>query len=78
MESTHPPSISRREEEIQCRCRDAYEERLRFGIAREQARKDLPLSTYSEAYWKIDGHNLLHFLELRMDLHAQSRASDLC
>ena len=27
--------------------------------------------TYTEAYWKIDGHNLLHFLELRMDLNAQ-------
>ena len=40
-------------------------------MAREQARKDLPLSTYTEAYWKIDLHNLLHFLELRMDEHAQ-------
>ena len=39
--------------------------------AREQARKDLPLSTYTEAYWKIDLHNLLHFLHLRMDEHAQ-------
>lgn len=48
-----------------------YEERLRFGIAREQARKDLPLSTYTEAYWKCDLHNILHFLGLRMDSHAQ-------
>ena len=40
-------------------------------MAREQARKDLPLSTYTEAYWKIDLHNLLHFLHLRMDEHAQ-------
>ena len=40
-------------------------------MAREQARKDLPLSTYTEAYWKIDLHNLLHFLELRMEDHAQ-------
>ncbi|MCC5814382.1 MAG: FAD-dependent thymidylate synthase, partial [Leptospira sp.] len=31
----------------------------------------LPLSTYTEAYWKIDWHNLLHFLALRMDGHAQ-------
>ena len=38
---------------------------------REQARKDLPLSTYTEAYWKVDLHNLLHFLRLRMDEHAQ-------
>ena len=43
----------------------------RPGVAREQARKDLPLSTYTEAYWKIDLHNLLHFLALRMDAHAQ-------
>lgn len=52
-------------------CRDVYEERLTKGIAREQARKDLPLGTYTEAYWKIDLHNLLHFLNLRMDSHAQ-------
>lgn len=48
-----------------------YNHRIELGIAREQARKDLPLSTYTEAYWKIDLHNLLHFLELRMDSHAQ-------
>ena len=40
-------------------------------MAREQARKDLPLSTYTEAYWKMDLNNLLHFLHLRMDEHAQ-------
>lgn len=51
--------------------RDDYEERLLFGVAREQARKDLPLSTYTEAYWKIDLHNLFHFLKLRLDSHAQ-------
>ena len=48
-----------------------YQDRIDAGIAREQARKDLPLSTYTEAYWKIDLHNLLHFLSLRMDSHAQ-------
>ena len=48
-----------------------YQRRLNAGIAREQARKDLPLSTYTEAYWKIDLHNLLHFLRLRCDSHAQ-------
>jgi len=48
-----------------------YQTRLEYGIAREQARKDLPLSTYTEAYWKMDLHNLLHFLSLRMDSHAQ-------
>ncbi len=51
--------------------RQIYKQRLDKGIAREQARKDLPLSTYTEAYWKIDLHNLLHFLYLRMDEHAQ-------
>jgi thymidylate synthase ThyX len=51
--------------------REVYQTRLRLGVAREQARKDLPLSTYTEAYWKIDLHNLLHFLSLRMDSHAQ-------
>ena len=53
------------------RSRKLYQERLMAGVAREQARKDLPLSTYTEAYWKIDLHNLLHFLALRMDAHAQ-------
>jgi len=52
--------------------RRLYADRLAQGVAREQARKDLPLSTYTEAYWKIDLHNLLHFLALRMDPHAQA------
>ena len=60
-----------REQELQALAREVYEERLAAGVAREQARKDLPLSTYTEAYWKIDLHNLLHFLALRMDSHAQ-------
>jgi len=51
--------------------KEIYEERIELGVAREQARKDLPLSTYTEAYWKIDLHNLLHFLNLRMDHKAQ-------
>ena len=53
-----------------------YQQRLEAGVAREQARKDLPLSTYTEAYWKIDLHNLLHFLALRMDAHAQQEIRD--
>ncbi len=48
-----------------------YKERIEAGVAREQARKDLPLSTYTEAYFKIDIHNMLHFLSLRMEPHAQ-------
>jgi thymidylate synthase (FAD) len=63
--------LSAAEAEIQRATRAAYEARLAAGVAREQARKDLPLSTYTEAYWKIDLHNLLHFLNLRMDKHAQ-------
>ena len=59
------------EQELQSLARRVYEERLEAGIAREQARKDLPLSTYTEAYWKIDLHNLLYVLALRMDQHAQ-------
>ena len=51
--------------------RELYERRVELGVAREQARKDLPLSTYTEAYWKIDLHNLFHFLSLRMEKHAQ-------
>jgi thymidylate synthase (FAD) len=42
-----------------------------LDIARELARINLPLSTYTEWYWKIDLHNLLHFLALRCDSHAQ-------
>ena len=64
--------LTQREDELQRTAREIYEERLRKGVAREQARKDLPLSTYTEAYWKIDLHNLFHFLSLRMDLHAQT------
>jgi len=56
---------------LQSRAREIYEERLRFGVAREQARQDLPLSTYTEAVWKIDLHNLLHFLSKRMAPDAQ-------
>jgi thymidylate synthase (FAD) len=63
--------LSSAEEEIQDKAREVYKARLAAGVAREQARKDLPLSTYTEAYWKIDLHNLLHFLNLRMSEHAQ-------
>lgn len=59
------------EREFQEAAEKLYIDRLDAGVAREQARKDLPLCTYTEAYWKIDLHNLLHFLALRMDEHAQ-------
>ena len=63
--------LSDEEAKLQKHAREVYQSRLARGVAREQARKDLPLSTYTEAYWKIDLHNLLHFLHLRMDVHAQ-------
>ncbi len=43
----------------------------RPGLARELARIVLPLNTYTEWYWKTDLHNLLHFISLRADPHAQ-------
>jgi thymidylate synthase (FAD) len=43
----------------------------RTGLARELARMNLSLNYYSQWYWKIDLHNLLHFLSLRADAHAQ-------
>ncbi|MSO77029.1 MAG: FAD-dependent thymidylate synthase [Alphaproteobacteria bacterium] len=43
----------------------------RQGVARELARMNLPLNTYTQWYWKIDLLNLLHFLSLRADAHAQ-------
>ncbi len=63
--------LSAAEAAFQAEARRLYDERIELGVAREQARKDLPLSTYTEAYWKVDLHNLLHFLALRMDHHAQ-------
>ena len=63
--------LTEQESELHRLTRDTYQKRIDAGVAREQARKDLPLSTYTEAYWKIDLHNLLHFLELRMETNAQ-------
>jgi thymidylate synthase (FAD) len=48
-----------------------YAALIEKGIARELARINLPLSLYTEWYWEIDLHNLFHFLELRLDPHAQ-------
>jgi len=64
-------ALSREEARLQQYCRKVYDGRIEVGVAREQARKDLPLATYTEAYWKIDLHNLLNFLYLRMDSKAQ-------
>jgi thymidylate synthase (FAD) len=58
-------------ERIRAESRGAYEWMTGEDVARELARIDLPLSTYTQWYWKIDLHNLLHFLTLRVDRHAQ-------
>lgn len=64
--------LTERELELHELSDSVYKERLEAGVAREQARKDLPLSTYTRAYWKMDVHNLFHFLGLRLALDAQS------
>ena len=57
------------------RCYDHYEEMIsqdgQQGLARELARMNLPANVYTQWYWKVDLHNLLHFLRLRADAHAQ-------
>ncbi len=57
------------------RCYDHYEEMIsvegKQGLARELARMNLPANIYTQWYWKVDLHNLLHFLRLRADSHAQ-------
>ena len=63
--------LSAEEQDYHRQARALYDRRIELGVAREQARKDLPLSTYTEAYWKMDLHNLFRFLKLRMDPHAQ-------
>lgn len=75
-EATPGEYLSELESDFQAEARRLYETRLQLGVAREQARKDLPLSTYTEAYWKCDLRNLLGFLSLRMDGHAQKEIRD--
>lgn len=53
-----------------------YLEAVHNGIGREQARIGIPVNLYTEWYWKIDLHNLLHFLGLRADKHAQKEIQD--
>ena len=48
-----------------------YEALLERGLSRELARIGLPVNVYTQWYWKCDLYNILHFLELRMDEHAQ-------
>ena len=57
------------------RCYDHYQEMIsdegKQGLARELARMNLPANIYTQWYWKVDLHNLFHFLRLRADAHAQ-------
>jgi thymidylate synthase (FAD) len=57
------------------RCYDNYEGMIsqegQQGLARELARMNLPANIYTQWYWKVDLHNLFHFLRLRADAHAQ-------
>lgn len=67
-------ATERRWSELRKDSSDCYEDLVKEGIARELARIDLPLSVYTEWYWKVDLHNLFHFLSLRCDPHAQWEA----
>lgn len=55
---------------------ERYQHFIDKGVARELARISLPASVYTEWYWKVDLHNLLRFLSLRMDSHAQQEIRD--
>ncbi len=53
-----------------------YEVLLEAGVARELARGVLPVNIYTKFIWKMDLHNLMHFLDLRLDKHAQKEIRD--
>ena len=55
---------------------EKYEQLMAKGVSRELARVALPVSVYTEWYWKCDLHNTLRFLSLRMDPHAQQEIRD--
>ena len=58
------------------RAYSAYEVLLDAGVARELARGVLPVNVYTKFIWKMDLHNLMHFLDLRLDPHAQKEIRD--
>lgn len=70
-----PPAVDEEfRRELDRVCRDAYAvytKALEAGVARETAREVLPVAYYTQWYWKVDLHNLLRFLSLRLDPHAQ-------
>jgi thymidylate synthase (FAD) len=54
-----------------------YQQLLELGVARELARGVIPHATYSTLVWQMDLHNLMHFLKLRLDAHAQEEIRDV-
>ncbi len=58
-------------EGVSKRAYEAYSSALEAGVARETARLLLPVAFYTQWYWKINLHNLFHFLSLRLDPHSQ-------
>ena len=70
-----PPEVHReaveRWERLRRDASETYRWMLEEDVARELARIDLPVSMYTQWYWKVDLHNLLHFLSLRVDPRAQ-------
>ena len=75
-------SYKQRIHEITAKAKYAYkfligtESTSHGGLTRELARTVLPVSNYTECYWKIDLHNFFHFCRLRMDSHAQQEIQD--
>jgi thymidylate synthase (FAD) len=63
--------VTARWQRLRAEAAETYGWLVAEDVARELARIELPLSTYTQWYWKIDLHNLLHFLTLRVDAHAQ-------
>jgi len=70
LDALHPEAVARWEA-LRREAAGQYEWLVGHDVARELARIDLPLSTYTQWYWKIDLHNLFHFLSVRADAHAQ-------
>lgn len=67
----NPQATARRIEENSKTAYHTYTELLRLDVAREIARMVLPVNFYTEFYWALNLHNLMHFLQLRLDNHAQ-------
>lgn len=63
--------VQRELEDDQRQMYGRYRSHIEQGVARELARVNLPVSLMTAWYWKVDLHNLFHFLELRLDPHAQ-------